>query len=186
MNNRTTRNSLLSEEVQARFTLTIRGTYMRLPLLDRKRKPIAWISTQWKEIQLLPFLKKGNCLASCFGKRRCSTLLYNSHTIQGERPYLIITLGIPPVWRLWQYGFDDVIGLLFGQINKQQLNFIDSVVHRNGTLWLLSDGTDVAMRICVELRKRLASIRYTQHRYTPYTKLVNSSREQVQKLFSCA
>ena len=110
--------------------------------------------------------------------------IYNLDSLPLNRDSLIVVFGIAHVFKLWQSGFPDVVGLLKQTITKRQVERIRSTTKRNAVIWVVTDGNGLALQDGVKVSGQLAQFRFVRHIFFTSKTILNSSKEEIQILFS--
>ncbi len=115
--------------------------------------------------------------------KSCSKVLYNCNAIPLEVNNLVITLGIPAVWRLWEVVYPNVVGLLDPVLKKSQIEFITSVVKQDGALFVVTPHNCRFIRWGTIVAGELAKLRFTRHVTIPSESIVHASSTVLQHAF---
>jgi hypothetical protein len=110
--------------------------------------------------------------------------LYHSENFQSPMDWLILTIGIRPVWHLWSLGFCQVLGLLGKDLNGDHLKLLNSMVKKTGTLWVITDGNQKATETGVRMAGNIASLRFTRCLNAGKKRIIELSLVEIQRLFS--
>jgi len=89
-----------------------------------------------------------------------SLFVYNGHNIQKPVHDLIVVEGFPSVWWLWQCGFPDVVAIMGSSCSVDQAKIIIDLVHRNGRVWILTDGDKAGDRAAHDVFEDVGSKRF--------------------------
>ena len=89
-----------------------------------------------------------------------SLFLYNGHRILAPVHDLIVVEGFPSTWWLYQCGFSDVVGLMGSSCSVDQAKIIVNLVHRNGRVWILTDGDKAGDRCGHSVFEEVATKRF--------------------------
>lgn len=168
-----TRFTSLSDDVTTRFKVKVhRSGTLLVPVFDRRGKAVNELSID----------KHNLSKASAYAQKSCA--LYNSDSIPPQREYLLVTFAIPAVWKLWELGFPDVVGLLSATICSSQLDFIRRSVRRTGIVWVITDGTGPALQLGVKVAGKVATVRFTRHVFIKSKEIVACTFQEIQDLFT--
>jgi len=118
-----------------------------------------------------------SCESSC-----CNTL-YHLDKITAERNWLIVTIGIAAVWKLWDYGFPDIIGVLCFNPSKSVLAQLGQVMSNSGVFWVFTDKDAKSVRCGQRLAALLSNRRFTRHVICTPHSILMSDFEVMQRLF---
>ncbi len=90
-----------------------------------------------------------------------SLFLYNGYRIESQPVHdLYVVEGFPATWWLWQSGFTNVVGLMGSSCSVDQGKLIVDLVHRNGRVWILTDGDAAGIRCAHSLFEEVGSKRF--------------------------
>ena len=92
---------------------------------------------------------------------RKSEVLYCSDELHQEPPVteLIVVEGFTDVWWLWQSGFENAVGLMGSACSQRQAELIALHTHRDGTVWIMTDGDEAGRRCAVGTLALVAPMR---------------------------
>ena len=84
-----------------------------------------------------------------------SLLLYNGWRIEQPVSDLIVVEGFTAAWWLWQWGYENVVGLMGTSCSEEQARLLVSSIKEDGRLWVFPDageggercGTSVLLQI---------------------------------------
>jgi DNA primase len=106
---------------------------------------------------LFPSKRERNGKSLEFAK---SLFVYNGHRIQAPVHDLVVVEGFPSVWWLFQSGFSDVVALMGSSCSVDQAKLIVDLVHRNGRVWILTDGDKAGDRCAHDIFEDVGSRRF--------------------------
>jgi len=135
---------------------------------------------------LLPLLHFQKALLRLTNQAELTNILYHADQLSlGLRcKLLIVTFGLGPVWSLWRYGYPDTIGVLGDGISNSLTNYLDSVLEKQGVIWVITDHVGGSMKIAQKVAGHLASIRFTRLVTKTGQPIVSCSSEEISQFFS--
>jgi hypothetical protein len=95
-------------------------------------------------------------------KSKLKRELYHCNNIPEATQFLTITTGFIEVWKLWQSGSPDVIGVLCRDLDKSAFDYIDALVTKEGVIRVVTDGNLQSVAKGVALAGHLAKLRFTR------------------------
>ena len=88
-----------------------------------------------------------------------SLLVYNLHRLVCPVENLVVTEGFASVWWLTQHGCGNVVALMGADCSAEQAEQITKAVHRDGRVWILTDGDDAGERCAACVLNQIAQQR---------------------------
>ena len=160
-------SALCPREVIRHFQINSVGEQwdrLKLPLFDSEKHIVAQLSaklsTNWKLLNICVSDTKGSRVKTRWVE---NNILYHCANIPYGTNRLLVTLGIPSVWRIWQSGYPCVVGILGKQLDKKHEEFIDRVIGESGSLWVVTSGDKTSIKDGEAMAARLAKIRLTRY-----------------------
>lgn len=128
------------------------------PFHDRAGEVVDFVGLRVKDQRLEAGL--GSSLRECGGRGslrfRRSPLLYHANEISTDVRQLIVVHGFQSVWRLWQHGHKNTVGIVERSCVAEHARQLMDLIGPGGCLWIVSEGSRICDKLTAEMLGLLA------------------------------